>query len=219
MSVLRRGKIWALNIGESWHVTRQGWEEFAHGTVAALLFFKPMHLMLILFFCLIRFFCLSPDLPSTNITHMYASEGTNLTATLKKQMMTAARRNRRYDKRHYNKVSAVVIVVVDVVVVAGDRGAVAVAFYFVGAHSVSSCFLLFHVNVVAPATAATARATGTSLTKSPTCGSTPMPAPSTKTNSMLRNANSKRAWSLTEKVMACCWWCYCYCCSWHCCCC
>ena len=217
MSVLRRGKIWALNIGESWHVTRQGWEEFAHGTVAALLFFKPMHLMLILFFCLIRFFCLSPDLPSTNITHMYASEGTNLTATLKKQMMTAARRNRRYDKRHYNKVSAVVIVVVDVV--AGDRGAVAVAFYFVGAHSVSSCFLLFHVNVVAPATAATARATGTSLTKSPTCGSTPMPAPSTKTNSMLRNANSKRAWSLTEKVMACCWWCYCYCCSWHCCCC
>ena len=217
MSVLRRGKIWALNIGESWHVTRQGWEEFAHGTVAALLFFKPMHLMLILFFCLIRFFCLSPDLPSTNITHMYASEGTNLTATLKKQMMTAARRNRRYDKRHYNKVSAVVIVVVDVV--AGDGGAVAVAFYFVGAHSVSSCFLLFHVNVVAPATAATARATGTSLTKSPTCGSTPMPAPSTKTNSMLRNANSKRAWSLTEKVMACCWWCYCYCCSWHCCCC
>jgi hypothetical protein len=143
MSVLRRGKIWALNIGESWHVTRQGWEEFAHGTVAALLFFKPMHLMLILFFCPIRFFCLSSDLPSTNITHMYASEGTNLTATLKKQMMTAARRNRRYDKRHYNKVSAVVIVVVDVVAgVAGDRGAVAVAFYFVGG---SLCFISFLV--------------------------------------------------------------------------
>jgi hypothetical protein len=85
----------------------------------------------------------SSDLPSTNITHMYASEGTNLTATLKKQMMTAARRNRRYDKRHYNKVSAVVIVVVDVVAgVAGDRGAVAVAFYFVGG---SLCFILFLV--------------------------------------------------------------------------
>ena len=73
ISVLRRGKIWGLNVGELWHVSRAGWQEFADA------------------------------LPSTNVTHMYASEGTNLTAALKKQMMDAIRANRRTDKRHYNK--------------------------------------------------------------------------------------------------------------------
>ena len=71
--VLRRGKIWGLNVGELWHVTRKGWEEFSCG------------------------------LASTNVTHMYASEGTNLTAQLKHQMMTSIRKNRRSDKRHFLK--------------------------------------------------------------------------------------------------------------------
>ena len=77
--VLRRGKIWGLNIGEAWHATRKGWEEFANA------------------------------LPSSNVTHMYASEGTNLTVALKQQMMTAVRRNRKDDKRHFEKTNRHII--------------------------------------------------------------------------------------------------------------
>ena len=72
MSVLRRGKIWALNIGESWHVTRQGWEEFAHGTVAALLFFKPSDADPVL-------------LPGSFVFHQICRQPTSRTCTLPKE--------------------------------------------------------------------------------------------------------------------------------------
>ena len=71
--VLKKGHIWAMNIGEAAKVSLQGWQKFA------------------------------ADLKYTNITHMYASENTLLTKQLKIKMMDAIRENRKTDKRHYDK--------------------------------------------------------------------------------------------------------------------
>ena len=71
--VLKKGHIWAMNIGEAAKVSLQGWQKFA------------------------------ADLKYTNITHMYASENTLLTKGLKIKMMDAIRENRKTDKRHYDK--------------------------------------------------------------------------------------------------------------------
>lgn len=77
--VLKKGHIWALNIGEASRVTRKGWEKFA------------------------------TDLADTNVTHMYASENTLLTEELKTRMLDAVRKNRVTDKRHYNKENSEII--------------------------------------------------------------------------------------------------------------
>jgi hypothetical protein len=77
--VLKKGHIWALNVGELSRVTRRGWDKFA------------------------------ADLKDTNVTHMYASENTLLTKRLKRLMLDALRANRKKDKRHYNKENSEII--------------------------------------------------------------------------------------------------------------
>jgi len=63
-AVLQRGHIWAVNVGENFHVSLPAWRAFA----AAL--------------------------PSTNVQYMYASEHHFLGTTLKKSMRDAIRANR-----------------------------------------------------------------------------------------------------------------------------
>mmetsp|Transcript_13196 Transcript_13196/g.23435 ORF Transcript_13196/g.23435 Transcript_13196/m.23435 type:complete len:784 (+) Transcript_13196:141-2492(+) len=68
--VLKGSKIWALNVGENFGVSRQGWEKFAE------------------------------DLKSTNITHMYAGSETTVCGKLKVKMRNVIRENRVKHKLH-----------------------------------------------------------------------------------------------------------------------
>ena len=72
IEVLKKGYIWGLNIGESTNVSREMWQTFAK------------------------------ELRHTNVTHMYASEGTLLTAKEKTDMMDAVRENRKKHKRYFD---------------------------------------------------------------------------------------------------------------------
>lgn len=72
IEVLKQGHIWGLNIGESTNVSRAMWQKLAE------------------------------ELRHTNVTHMYASEGTLLTAKEKTDMMDAVRENRKKHKRYFD---------------------------------------------------------------------------------------------------------------------
>ena len=64
--VLKKGRIWALNIGENMNVSRNAWERFAE------------------------------DLKQTRVSFMYVSEHHLVRTNLKQRMMDAIRENRRW---------------------------------------------------------------------------------------------------------------------------
>eukprot|EP01052_Picozoa_sp_SAG31_P022532 SAG31_NODE_1795_length_7248_cov_682.054833_5_plen_1228_part_00 len=70
--VLKRGHIWALNVGENFKISSQGWTRFL------------------------------ADLKYTHVTHMYASEPNfgGITHDVKKKMRDVIRENRKKDGRH-----------------------------------------------------------------------------------------------------------------------
>ena len=63
--VLKKGRIWALNIGENMNVSRDAWETFTE------------------------------DLKQTRVSFMYVSEHHLVRTNLKQRMMEAIRENRR----------------------------------------------------------------------------------------------------------------------------
>lgn len=63
--VLKKGRIWALNVGENMNISRKAWEHFAD------------------------------ELKHTNVSFMYVSEHHLLRTNLKQKMMDAIRDNRR----------------------------------------------------------------------------------------------------------------------------
>lgn len=68
--VLRRGRIWVLNVGENFGITTPAWRSFAE------------------------------ELAHTNVTHMYAGSEHSLPISIKKRMMDIIRENRKTDRRH-----------------------------------------------------------------------------------------------------------------------
>ena len=95
--VLKKGFIWALNIGENFKLSAQAWNTFAEElpSVATSMFFRRLthsHLETTVHLA----FTLGDLFRSTHVTHMYASEPHfgGITDKLKMQMRKSIRENR-----------------------------------------------------------------------------------------------------------------------------